>query len=185
MARIKINLPEKFIFSTDIQPRITEINYGGHLGNDALLALAHEARARFLAAHHWSEMDVDGCGLIMVDAALMYLAEIFYGATLHVEVAVADMSRIGCDFVFRLTDRENGREAVRKVAELDPEVVIMHRDLQLHDPMCSIWSEFITEAATPYNNPFIALSDKVIKHLDDFFFASYPDAWNHTYGLEL
>ena len=113
MARIKINLPEKFIFSTDIQPRITEINYGGHLGNDALLALAHEARARFLAAHHWSEMDVDGCGLIMVDAALMYLAEIFYGATLHVEVAVADMSRIGCDFVFRLTDRENGREAAR------------------------------------------------------------------------
>jgi len=113
MARIKINLPEKFIFSTDIQPRITEINYGGHLGNDALLALAHEARARFLAAHQWSEMDVGGCGLIMVDAALMYLAEIFYGTTLRVEVAVTDMSRIGCDFVFRLTDRENGREAAR------------------------------------------------------------------------
>ena len=113
MARIKIQLPEKFIFSTDIKPRITEINYGGHLGNDALLALAHEARERFLATHQWSEMDVDGRGLIMVDAALMYLAEIFYGTTLRVEVAVTDMSRIGCDFVFRLSDRENGQEAAR------------------------------------------------------------------------
>lgn len=113
MARIKITLPEKFIFSTDIKPRITDINYGGHLGNDALLVIAHEARARFLAAHQWSEMDVDGHGLIMVDAAIMYLAEIFYGTTLHIEVAVTDMSRIGCDFVFRLSDGGNGREMAR------------------------------------------------------------------------
>ncbi|MEA3240389.1 MAG: thioesterase family protein [Pseudomonadota bacterium] len=113
MVRIKINLPEKFIFSTEIKPRITEMNYGGHLGNDALLAIVHEARARFLTAHQWSEMDIGGCSLIMVDAALMYLAEVFYGDTLHIEVAVADMSRSGCDFVFRLATGENGREVAR------------------------------------------------------------------------
>ena len=113
MARIKINLPERFIFSTEIKPRITDINYGGHLGNDALLAIVHEARARFLAAHQWTEMDIDGRSLIMVDAAIMYLTEIFYGTTLHLEIAVTDLNRIGCDFVFRLSDKENGQEAAR------------------------------------------------------------------------
>lgn len=113
MARIKINLPEKFLFSTEITPRITEINYGGHLGNDAFLAIVHEARARFLAAHQWSEMDIAGCSLIMVDAAIMYLAEVFYGDTLHIEVGVTDMSRSGCDFIFRLSAGENGREVAR------------------------------------------------------------------------
>ena len=113
MARIKIDLPEKFIFSTEITPRITEMNYGGHLGNDAFLAIVHEARVRFLAAHQWSEMDIAGCSLIMVDAAIMYLAEVFYGDTLQIDVAVADMSRSGCDFVFRLSAGENGREVAR------------------------------------------------------------------------
>lgn len=113
MARIKIDLPKKFIFSTDIRPRITEINYGGHLGNNALLAIAHEARARFLAAYQWSEVDIDGRSLIMVDAAIMYLREVFYGTTLHVEVAVTDLGRIGCDFVFRLSAGEDCREVAR------------------------------------------------------------------------
>ena len=113
MARIKIDLPEKFIFSTEITPRITEVNYGGHLGNDAFLAIVHEARVRFLTAHQWSEMDIDGRSLIMVDAAIMYLTEVFYGDTLQIDVAVADMSRSGCDFVFRLSAGENGREVAR------------------------------------------------------------------------
>ena len=113
MARIKIKLPEKFIFSTEIRPRITEINYGGHLGNDAFLAIAHEARARFLAAHQWSEMDIAGCSLIMIDAAIMYLNEVFHGTTLHIEMAITDLSRIGCDFVFRLSAGENGPEVAR------------------------------------------------------------------------
>jgi len=113
MARIKIDLPEKFIFSTEITPRITEMNYGGHLGNDAFLAIVHEARVRFLAAHKWSEMDIDGRSLIMVDAAIMYLAEVFYGDTLQIEVGVTDLSRSGCDFVFRLSAGENGREVAR------------------------------------------------------------------------
>jgi len=113
MARIKIDLPEKFIFSTEITPRITEMNYGGHLGNDAFLAIVHEARVRFLAAHKWSEMDIDGRSLIMVDAAIMHLAEVFYGDTLHIEVGVTDLSRSGCDFVFRLSAGENGREVAR------------------------------------------------------------------------
>jgi len=46
MARIKIEIPDKFIYKTEIPIRITDINYGGHLGNDSLLSIIHEARVR-------------------------------------------------------------------------------------------------------------------------------------------
>ena len=51
MARIKIEFPEKFAYSTNIPVRITDINYGGHVGNDAILSLIHEARMQFLENH--------------------------------------------------------------------------------------------------------------------------------------
>jgi acyl-CoA thioester hydrolase len=60
MARIKLQLPEKFVFETTIKVQIGDINYGGHMSNDAYLKLAHEARIRFLETQGWSEKDVDG-----------------------------------------------------------------------------------------------------------------------------
>ncbi len=44
MPRVELELPERFQFVTEIPLRITDINYGGHLGNDALLSLLHEAQ---------------------------------------------------------------------------------------------------------------------------------------------
>ena len=47
MARIKIDLPGKFVFSTKIPVRITDINFGGHVGNDTILSIVHETSAQF------------------------------------------------------------------------------------------------------------------------------------------
>ncbi|WP_255669390.1 hypothetical protein [Myroides oncorhynchi] len=43
MARVKLNLPTEFIFETKIPVRITDLNYGNHLGNDKLLSISHAA----------------------------------------------------------------------------------------------------------------------------------------------
>ena len=59
-------------YETEIPIRISDVNYGGHLGNDAVLSLAHEARVRFLALRGFSEKDVEGVGIMMVDAAVVY-----------------------------------------------------------------------------------------------------------------
>lgn len=119
MARIEIPLPERFSFTTELPIRVTDLNYGGHLGNDAVLSLVHEARVRFLAAHGWSEKDVAGAGIIMADAGIVYRAEGFYGMTLRVEVAVAELKSRSCDLVYRLTDAATGREvAVAKTGIL-------------------------------------------------------------------
>lgn len=110
MPRIKIDLPEKFIFKTEIPIRITDINYGGHLGNDSLLSIIHEARVRFLQHLGYSESNVEGNGIIMIDAGVQYKSEGFYGDELLVEIAVNDFTGTGCDFVYRLSNKNTDKE---------------------------------------------------------------------------
>ncbi len=113
MARVKLPLPEKFEFVTDIPVRITDINYGQHLGNDALLSFIHEARVRYLMSLGLSELEVGGCGLIMVDAVLVYKSQAVYGDTLAIEVAAQDFTPLGCDFVYRVSNPKTGTEIAR------------------------------------------------------------------------
>lgn len=110
MARIKIQVPEKFIYKTEIPIRITDINYGGHLGNDSVLSLVHEARLRFLKHLGYSESNIEGVGIIMIDVAIQYRSEGFYGDELLIEVTVTDFSNLGCDFVFKLTSKNSNKE---------------------------------------------------------------------------
>ena len=113
MPRVEVELPERFLFRTEIPVRIDDINYGGHLGNDAVLALLQEARLRFLGTHGWSELDVCGVGMIMADAAVVYRSEGKHGMVLAAELAIADLRSRSCDFVYRLTDTATGREIAR------------------------------------------------------------------------
>jgi acyl-CoA thioester hydrolase len=102
MARIKIDLPDKFPFSVSIPIRITDINYGGHVGNDTVLSLIHEARVQFLQHQGYKELEIEGIGLIMSDAVIEFKLEIFYGDILKVSVCPADFSRAGFDLYYKL-----------------------------------------------------------------------------------
>lgn len=113
MARVEIELPASFTFETSLPIRVTDLNYGGHLGNDAVLSIVHEARVRFFAAQGWTEKDACGAGILLADAALVYKAEGFYGQTLRVQLAVDDLRSRSCDFLYRLTDAATGSEVAR------------------------------------------------------------------------
>lgn len=113
MPRVKLSLPSKFIFATDMCLRVSDINYGGHLGNDRVLALIHEARVRFLRNHGWSELDVAGVGVIMADTIIVYKSEAFLGDNIRIHVTVADFSKYGCDFYYLLENEDTGREVAR------------------------------------------------------------------------
>ncbi len=113
MARIKLDLPDHFAFATEIPVRISDINYGGHLGNDAVLAIAHEARVRFLGSMGYTEQDAAGAGMIMLDAVVVYRSEGFYGDVLRVEIALGDPQTTGCDILYLMTNVASGKEVAR------------------------------------------------------------------------
>ncbi len=103
MPRIKLELPDKFPFRTEIPVRITDLNYGNHLANDALLSILHEARVRFLAHLGYTETDIEGCGIIMGDAAIIYKSQAYYGDSLSIDIAVSNISRKSCDIFYRVS----------------------------------------------------------------------------------
>lgn len=113
MARIQIDLPERFIFSTELSVYIGHINYGHHLDNALLLSLISEARVRFLKSLGYTEMDVEGFGIIVADAAVQYCAEAFHGDLLTVRMTPADFNKYGCDLVWQMTRSGDGTEIAR------------------------------------------------------------------------
>ncbi len=102
MERIKINLPETFSFSTKLIIRITDINYGGHVGNDTFLTLIHEARQQFLLHYGYTELNIEGLGLIIADAAIEYKQELKHLDEIMISVAAANFDKIGFDIFYKM-----------------------------------------------------------------------------------
>lgn len=104
MPRIKIELPEHFIFETFVKVRISDINYGRHLGNDSVLSLIHEARYRFFnSLGYKDELSIEGFGTIQADVAIAYKGEAFHGDTIKVQIAVAEISRKSFELIYLLS----------------------------------------------------------------------------------
>lgn len=113
MPRAQLDLPKRFVFYTNIPLRVSDINYGGHLGHDSVLTLTHEARVRFLAKHELTEMDVYGAGLIISDAVIVYKSEAFLGEVVKIQLAISEFNKYGFDLVYKITEKKTKREIAR------------------------------------------------------------------------
>ncbi|MEX5748377.1 thioesterase family protein [Massilia sp. X63] len=104
MARLQLNFPEdQFYYSTPMSVRVTDINAGNHLGNDSMISMISEARARFLFEFGVAETERDGTGIIVTDLATTYRAEAHARDQLLFEVGVMDFNKYGGDIIFRIT----------------------------------------------------------------------------------
>jgi acyl-CoA thioester hydrolase len=118
MARVKIELPKVFSFSCQIPVRITDINYGGHAGNDSVLSIIHEARMQFLKNIGYTELEFAGVGMIMSEVVIEFKNELFYGDVIIASVATGEISKISFDLLYKL-------ETIRPV--IDGKKVIVAR----------------------------------------------------------
>jgi acyl-CoA thioester hydrolase len=113
MARVNIRLPEQFSFSTEITLYQSHMNYGGHLDNALLLSVVSEARVRFLKALGHTELNVDGGGIIVSDAAIQYRSEAFHGEVMVVSMGVADLARKAFDLIWCMREFSTQCEVAR------------------------------------------------------------------------
>ena len=108
MGRVAIELPKRFPYAVELEVRVGDLNYGNHLGNDAVLTLIHEARRRYIRSLGSDEI-ADGVGFVVADAAVVYRAQAFYADRLRIEVAAGEFGSRSCAFFFRVSDAADGR----------------------------------------------------------------------------
>ncbi len=110
MARVVIDLPETFDFEAELSVRCSDVNHAGHMGNDALVSLANEARIRFVDATGAKALFTAKVSPINADMAVIYKAEAFLGDPLRFEVAASAFHKYGFDLVTRVSHAESGKE---------------------------------------------------------------------------
>ncbi|CAE6927902.1 MULTISPECIES: thioesterase family protein [Pseudomonas] len=109
MARLTLDFPEdQYCYSTHLTVRVTDINGANHLGNDSMISMISEARARFLFEFGIRESDGNGVGIIVTDLATTYRAEAHARDQLLFEVGVMDFNKYGGDITFRITRPADG-----------------------------------------------------------------------------
>ncbi len=108
MDRVKIKLPDEFNFFIEEKIRVSDLNYGNHLGNDAVLSLLHQARREFLGSMDFDEMNFGGFGLIMADSAIQYKSEGFFNEKLRIKVGFGEIGRVGFDLVYQIEKDPSG-----------------------------------------------------------------------------
>jgi YbgC/YbaW family acyl-CoA thioester hydrolase len=115
MGRVQLDLPSAYLFSTDIQVRVSDLNYGNHVGNDAILSLMHEARIQYYRQLGFKdELSFEGpIGQIIADAVIVYKSESFLGDILTVKIAAADFTKYGFDMLYVITNKQTGKEVAR------------------------------------------------------------------------
>ncbi|AZN36011.1 acyl-CoA thioesterase [Iodobacter ciconiae] len=104
MPRLKLMLPEGADFTTRLDVRVTDLNYGNHLANQALLGMLHEARLRFLTHLNHTELgNTTQPGIILADVEIQFRREAFLGDQLNITLFVDQLSHIGFDLYYRVS----------------------------------------------------------------------------------
>jgi len=90
-------------FKIDIAVRISDINYGGHLGHAELITITHQARLKFFSKFSLKEDDLGGAGIIVKCLSVQYNGEAFFDDVLHVSITITKIGKASCDFNYEIT----------------------------------------------------------------------------------
>ena len=149
MPRVQLKPLATYPFTVDLVVRTTDLNYGGHLGNDRLLSLTHEARVAFLASCGWTELDCAGMSLILGDTAVVYQSEAFAGEKLVFGVAAGEPSSCGFRLFYRVTCAGDDRA----VALIENGMVCFDYDQRKIAPLPEAVRRICTASSDPAEQP--------------------------------
>ncbi len=117
MARVKLSIPQNSLTTVQIPVRISDINYGNHLGNDAFVSIIHEARVQWLQQHNYTELNIEGIGLIMADLAVEFKSEGFYGDVIDVIISAGEISSVSFELYYLLRAKRKNDEVLLAIAK--------------------------------------------------------------------
>ena len=113
MLNFKIPEVKKVTFHTILEVRISDINYGNHLGHDSLISLLHEARIRFLKSMGFTELNIDGIGILITNLAVNYINEAFYADKIIIKIETGEITRTSIQLIYQIVNIDTQKEIAR------------------------------------------------------------------------
>ena len=117
-ASFKIPEITTAIFHTILEVRISDINYGNHLGHDSLISLLHEARVRFLTSLGFTELSIDGAGILVTSLAVKYISESFYADKIIINIEPGETTRASMDLIYQVVNQDTNKEVARALTTM-------------------------------------------------------------------
>ncbi|MCA1770129.1 MAG: acyl-CoA thioesterase [Halomonas sp.] len=110
MERVRLEFPEAdIVHRHPLTVRVTDMNYGRHLGHDTLVSLLHEARIQAFGALGLTEWDMGGYPSVVADLAVQYQSEARWPDALVVETAIQTSAGRAITVYHRVCHAEGGR----------------------------------------------------------------------------
>lgn len=106
----KIIIPTPVCFSTVRKVTTTDINYGGHAGNERFLLFAQETRIAFLSTLGFSETAFGPYGLILAEAHIEYLNELFDVEIFSIDLSITAPTRVAFECYYQIKTTRAGKE---------------------------------------------------------------------------
>jgi len=105
-------------FTMPYRVRVADVNYGGHVSNAAVLNFFQDARIAYLAnLGPFTELDIgEGRGMILPEAQVHYLAEMFLHDDLLIGVKVTSLRNSA--FVMEYRIERNGQPTAEGLTNL-------------------------------------------------------------------
>ena len=109
MPRIKLDPRDRYQHTYETTIEVTDLNYGNHMGNDALVGIIHRARVHLLHRLGAVENNLgDGkTGILLTDLVVNYKGEGFLFDKLIVESTIGELRPKGFRMFHRITTEQN------------------------------------------------------------------------------
>lgn len=104
MPRTKLSVQLFYSFQYNTTVKVRDINYGNHLGNDAVVGLLHEARIDMLSKIGCSELDLGGhkIGIIIADLIVNYKKQGYLGDEIIIYLHIDEIERSGFRIFYKI-----------------------------------------------------------------------------------
>jgi acyl-CoA thioester hydrolase len=115
MTRVELTLPDRFVFTTEVIIRASDLNYGNHVGHDRILSLMQDSRVDFYRTLGFvNELNFEGSvGQVIADVIVQYKSESFLADTLVISICVDDFNKYGFDMFYLLVNKATAKEVAR------------------------------------------------------------------------
>lgn len=95
------------MFEINYKVIVSDINYGGHMGNERALILFQQVRMDWLNSIGYDEADIEGKGLIQLESHVYYLKEVFLGENLICRIKNVNLEKITFIIEYEIINEKN------------------------------------------------------------------------------